>query len=66
LNESNSKTDYVEDQMRRQKINRNITEATHTIWKDIDEGVHTCDAYVYFEDAGLSPPGAQHNLIDLS
>jgi len=33
-------------------------------WYDIDDDVHTCDAYVYFEDAGLSPPGAQHNLID--
>ena len=50
--------------MRRRKSNRNTTQATHTIWNDIDGGVHTCDAYVYFEDAGLSPPGAQQNLID--
>jgi len=50
--------------MRRQKSNRNTTQAAHTIWNDIDDGVHTCDAYVYFEDVGLSPPGAQHNLID--
>jgi hypothetical protein len=64
VKERKSKTDEVEDQMRRRKSNRNTTNAAHTIWYDIDDGVHTCDAYVYFEDAGLSPPGAQHNLID--
>jgi hypothetical protein len=35
----------------------------HEIWNDIDESVHICDAYVYFEDARLSPLGAQHDLI---
>jgi hypothetical protein len=59
-----SKTDEVEDQMQRQKSNSNTIQAAHTIWNDIDKGVHTCDAYVYFEDVGLSPPGAQHNMID--
>jgi hypothetical protein len=59
-----SKTDEVEDQMQRRKSNRNTIQAAHTIWNDIDDGVHTRDAYVYFEDVGLSPPGAQHNLID--
>src|SRR5215470_12432946 len=58
-----SKTDEVEDEMRRQKSNRNTTQVMHKIWNDIDEGVHTCDAYVYFEDARLSPLGAQHDLI---
>lgn len=62
--ERKSKTDEVENQMRRRKSNRNTTQAAHTIWNDIDDGVHTCDAYVYFEDAGLSPPDAQHKLID--
>lgn len=66
MKERKSKTDDVEDQMRRQNSNRSITEAKHKIWKDTDEAVHTCNAYVYFEDARLSPPGAQHNLIDLS
>ena len=46
------------------KSNRNTSQAAHTIWNDIDDGVHTYDAYVYFEDVGLTPPGAQHNLID--
>jgi len=62
--ERKNKTDEVEDQMRGPQSNRNTTQAAHTSWNDIDDGVHTCDAYVYFEDVGLSPPGAQHNLID--
>ena len=53
----------MEDEMRRQKSNRDTTQAMHKIWNYIDERVHICDAYVYFEHARLSPLGAQQDLI---